>query len=135
MVSAGEPAGEASHGPDRVMDTFTASFGPTNTLFDVGGVSVTRTEKGYSTVVPTCWFRVMRLTRGALRASLSASPWTASATAAEAVSMSAVTAASASIGALRRCPIQRLPSGRVARASARSVRQEVSAEWAMTLDD
>src|SRR6185503_8096755 len=120
MAFAGEPAGEASHAPERVIATRTVSPARAKTLFVEGAVSVTRTENGYSTVVPTSWLREIVLTRGALSASLSASPWRASASAAVAVSAIAAITASVTNGALRRAPMGRL-SPRLVEARTRAL--------------
>src|SRR3954471_23928585 len=106
IVFAGEPSGDATQGPERVMATSTTSFGPAKTLSVRGAASFTKIEKGYSTVVPTCWFLVSVFTVGVARASLSESPWTPSARAALALSMRAATAARAKKGVLPRVPIE-----------------------------
>src|SRR3954453_11946374 len=133
MALAGEPP--VTHGPERVMSTRTVSFGFTNTLLDTGVTSNTSTEKGYSTVVPTCWFRTRVFAVGVSNASLSASPLIASARAAEAVSRTAAATASVTNGALRRAPMARLLHRSRPRPGTRCIRQEVSAEQGITLDN
>src|ERR1700752_4968208 len=78
----------------------------------------------------------MSFNRGARRASLSASPWRASGSAMEALSMPAAAVAKVRNEALRRVvPMQPAPLGSVELGELASVRHQLSADEGMTLDD